>query len=108
MTTKKASKKKVSVKEKRSAPQSQEANAFTATLEVNEQKFSATNIDSEEAMHELANSIPREVLKTKAVLTLEQNGLSAQQLLYVIPLRRFLLNKVTRMIFAKRLRISLK
>lgn len=81
---------------------------FLATLKVNNEIFTTEGDTSFEAVKALAASIPRTTLKTKAVLSLDHEGKHAEHFLYVIPLRRFLLNKVTQEIFAKRLQIALR
>lgn len=84
------------------------AGTFSASLKVNNEVFTVEGATAFEAMRTLAASIPRETMKTKAILSLDHNGRHAEHFLYVIPLRRFLLNKITQDIFAKRLQIALK
>lgn len=81
---------------------------FVAQLKVNNETFEATGETAYIAVHALAESIPRTTMKTKSILSLEHDGKRSEHFLYVIPLRRFLLNKIAQDIFAKRLLIALK
>lgn len=80
--------------------------AYTATLDINEQKFTGVGPTAYDAM--LALEVPTFLMKTKAVISLFADKKESNQMFLALQLRRFRNSRVARAMWAKRLEGKLK
>lgn len=77
------------------------AQVYLAELTIGTLMYHAGGATAGEALDELVEQIPVELMKTKAVLTVTKDGKVRKEMLYPFKMRRFCTNPITRKIWAK-------
>lgn len=88
------------------APKAPIGDTFKATLEFNGLTHTVLGASAMEAFRAFA--LKPGLLKTKAILRLEVDGMRSEQIFFSLQLRRFLFSSLAKEVWAKRMQMKLK
>lgn len=106
MAKKRAKKKAIKVKVKREIPQSTIVSSYKAILKFNGEEYVTFGSTPLEAFTRL--KVSQQMVKTKVLLILERDNLRAEQIFFSLQLRRFLMTRIAKEIWAKRMEVKLR